>query len=57
MVQHVSVQQAVCSAGIRRQAAARIAESHGRTRVFNLTGGTQSCAKAGFPLIQDLTAA
>jgi hypothetical protein len=47
----------VCAAGIRSQAAARIAESYGLTRVFNLTGGTQSWARAGFPLIRERTAA
>ncbi len=47
----------VCAAGIRSQTAARIAESLGLTRVFNLTGGTQSWARAGFPLIRDQTAA
>jgi rhodanese-related sulfurtransferase len=47
----------VCAAGVRSQTAARIAESSGLTRVFNLTGGTQSWAKAGFPLTQGLTAA
>ncbi len=47
----------VCAAGIRSLVAARIAESSGLTRVFNLTGGTQSWAKAGFPLIRDQTAA
>jgi rhodanese-related sulfurtransferase len=47
----------VCAAGIRSLVAARIAEGTGLTRVFNLTGGTQSWAKAGFPLTQGLTAA
>ncbi len=47
----------VCAAGIRSQIAARIAESSGLTRVFNLTGGTQSWERAGFPLAREQTAA
>jgi rhodanese-related sulfurtransferase len=47
----------VCAAGIRSQAAARIAEGLGLARVYNLSGGTQGWARAGLPLVRDLTAA
>ena len=47
----------VCAAGVRSQAAARIAEQLGFTRIYNLTTGTRGWARAGLPLVRDLTAA
>jgi rhodanese-related sulfurtransferase len=41
----------VCAAGIRSQAAARIAVSQGLKTVYNLTTGTRGWVKAGFPLV------
>jgi rhodanese-related sulfurtransferase len=43
----------VCAAGVRSQAAARLAEAEGFTRVYNLTGGTRGWANAGLPLVCD----
>jgi rhodanese-related sulfurtransferase len=47
----------VCAAGIRSQTAARIAASHGLTRVYNLTGGTRGWVKAGLELVDALSVA
>jgi rhodanese-related sulfurtransferase len=41
----------VCAAGVRSQTAARIAASHGLTRIYSLTGGTRGWVKAGLPLV------
>jgi rhodanese-related sulfurtransferase len=47
----------VCAAGVRSEAAARIAASLGFKRVYNLTGGTRAWVKAGFELVSDLRVA
>lgn len=43
----------VCAAGVRSQAAAKLAEANGLTHVYNLSGGTQSWVRAGLPLAHD----
>jgi rhodanese-related sulfurtransferase len=43
----------VCAAGARSQAAARVAEARGLTKVYNLTGGTRGWANAGLPLVRE----
>lgn len=43
----------VCAAGVRSQAAAKLAEATGLTNLYNLTGGTRSWVNAGFPLVND----
>jgi rhodanese-related sulfurtransferase len=43
----------VCAAGIRSQAAAKVAEANGLTNVYNLSGGTRGWASAGLPLVRD----
>jgi rhodanese-related sulfurtransferase len=43
----------VCAAGVRSQAAAKLATENGFTQVYNLTGGTQSWVRAGLPLARD----
>jgi rhodanese-related sulfurtransferase len=43
----------VCAAGVRSQAAAKLALENGLTEVYNLTGGTQSWVRAGLPLARD----
>lgn len=43
----------VCAAGMRSQTAARLAEQHGVTKVYNLTTGTRGWAKAGLPLVAE----
>lgn len=43
----------VCAAGVRSQAAAKLAAENGLTHVYNLTGGTQSWVRAGLPLSRD----
>jgi rhodanese-related sulfurtransferase len=43
----------VCAAGVRSEAAARLAASLGRTNLYNLAGGTRSWANAGLPLVLD----
>ena len=40
----------VCAAGVRSEAAARLAVAHGAERVYNLAGGTRAWARAGFRL-------
>jgi len=40
----------VCAAGVRSETAARIAVTHGLTRVYNLTAGMRGWAKAGLPI-------
>lgn len=47
----------VCAAGVRSETAARIALEHGLTRVYSLTGGTQSWIKAGHPVASELPVA
>ena len=41
----------VCAAGMRSEAAARLAEASGLARVYNLLGGTRSWVSAGLPLV------
>ncbi len=43
----------VCAAGVRSQAAAKVAEANGRTSLYNLTGGTRNWVNAGLPLVHD----
>jgi len=43
----------VCAAGVRSEAAARLADSLGRRNLYNLVGGTRSWANAGLPLVLD----
>ena len=43
----------VCAAGVRSQAAARIAEASGLLEVYNLSGGARGWARAGLPLVRD----
>ena len=45
----------VCAAGVRSEAAARLAASQGSTRVYNLGGGTRGWLRAGFPLETEAT--
>jgi rhodanese-related sulfurtransferase len=40
----------VCAAGVRSEAAARVALSAGLRAVFNLSGGTRAWSRAGLPL-------
>jgi rhodanese-related sulfurtransferase len=47
----------VCAGGVRSQTAARYALERGVTRVYSLTGGTQSWIKAGLPLANELSVA
>ena len=43
----------VCAAGVRSEAAARLALANGFAQVYNLTGGTRGWAKAGLPLVRE----
>lgn len=43
----------VCAAGVRSEAAARVALASGFERVYNLVGGTRGWVRAGLPLVQD----
>jgi rhodanese-related sulfurtransferase len=43
----------VCAAGVRSQAAAKVAEAQGLTNLYNLSGGTRSWVNAGLPLVRD----
>jgi rhodanese-related sulfurtransferase len=45
----------VCAAGVRSEAAARLAVSSGSARVYNLGGGTRAWLRAGFPLETEQT--
>ena len=47
----------VCAAGMRSQTAARLAASLGLATIYNLNGGTRGWAKAGLPLVADLSIA
>ena len=41
----------VCAAGVRSQAAAKVAEESGLSNVYNLSGGTRSWVSAGYKLV------
>jgi phage shock protein E len=41
----------VCAAGVRSQAAAKVAEESGFSNVYNLSGGTRSWVNAGYALV------
>ena len=41
----------VCAAGVRSQAAAKVAEESGLSNVYNLSGGTRSWVNAGYQLV------
>ncbi len=43
----------VCAAGVRSQAAAKVAEESGIAHVYNLGGGTRSWVSAGLPLVHE----
>jgi rhodanese-related sulfurtransferase len=43
----------VCAAGVRSEAAARVAAGLGLNNLYNLIGGTRSWINAGLPLVQD----
>ena len=43
----------VCAAGVRSQAAAKVAAESGYSNVYNLSGGTRSWVNAGLPLVQE----
>jgi rhodanese-related sulfurtransferase len=47
----------VCAAGVRSETAARLAVAHGLSGVYNLKGGVRAWAKAGLPLVSDLSVA
>ncbi|HWL88460.1 MAG TPA: rhodanese-like domain-containing protein [Polyangiaceae bacterium] len=47
----------VCAAGMRSQTAARLAASLGLSKVYSLNSGTRGWAKAGLPLVQELSVA
>jgi rhodanese-related sulfurtransferase len=47
----------VCAAGVRSQTAARVAASLGHTAIYSVSGGTRAWAKAGLPLVSDLSVA
>jgi rhodanese-related sulfurtransferase len=46
----------VCAAGVRSQAAAKVAEESGFSNVYNLSGGTRSWVNAGLPLVHEKSA-
>ena len=43
----------VCAAGVRSEAAAKVAAESGLSNVYNLTGGTRSWVNAGLPLVRE----
>jgi rhodanese-related sulfurtransferase len=43
----------VCAAGMRSMTAAKLAETIGLDRLYNLTGGTRAWTAAGLPLVKD----
>jgi len=45
----------VCAAGVRSEAAARLAVQQGFKEVYNLTGGTRAWVKAGLALNREPT--
>ncbi len=47
----------VCAAGVRSETAARLAHSHGLTKLYNLVGGTRAWHNAGLPLVRPASAA
>jgi rhodanese-related sulfurtransferase len=47
----------VCAAGVRSQTAARVAASHGLTKIYNLASGTRGWVKEGLALVNDLSVA
>ena len=44
----------VCAAGIRSQAAAKVAEESGYSNVYNLSGGTRNWVSSGLPLVREV---
>lgn len=47
----------ICAAGVRSEAAARLAVSLGLRRVFHVSGGTRGWQKAGLPLVAPVSVA
>jgi rhodanese-related sulfurtransferase len=47
----------VCAGGVRSQTAGRIATGYGFSKVYSVSGGTRSWAKAGLPLVNEMRAA
>ncbi len=47
----------VCAAGVRSQTAARVAASLGMTTIYSVNGGTRAWARAGLPMVDDLSVA
>jgi rhodanese-related sulfurtransferase len=43
----------VCAAGIRSEAAAKVAEELGLSNVYNLSGGTRNWVNSGLPLVRE----
>jgi len=43
----------VCAAGVRSEAAARLALAHGFRTIYNLSGGMRGWTRAGLPLVRD----
>ena len=43
----------VCAAGVRSEAAAKVAEASGLARVYNLSGGTRNWVNHGLPLVRE----
>jgi phage shock protein E len=41
----------VCAAGVRSQAAAKVAEESGFSNVYNLSGGTRNWVSSGYKLV------
>lgn len=41
----------VCAAGVRSQAAAKVAEESGFSNVYNLSGGTRNWVNSGYKLV------
>jgi len=41
----------VCAAGVRSQAAAKVAEESGISNVYNLSGGTRNWVSSGYKLV------
>ncbi len=41
----------VCAAGVRSQAAAKVAEESGFSNVYNLNGGTRNWVNSGYALV------
>jgi rhodanese-related sulfurtransferase len=47
----------VCAKGTRSLTAAKLAERFGYQQIYNVTGGTAACARAGFALVAARAAA